>query len=214
MSPTPYRPQIIARPARARRPRHRRVPPLRLRAQRRGRRRRRRGRRRARRSRRGRRGRGRQGRQVARFMRRSKGIKSVPLLMYSHAGEGAHRVRGTMSTIVSIPRRTQTRPKSSPRATPLHPRRPPLRRRRCHGPSCARTRCGQRSHSPNPSLRPCPDGIPHHVLQLLLPALLPRLTALYAVSLALGHLPCSWRDAICVVLKKPKKSDYTDPKAY
>ncbi|GAA6058150.1 hypothetical protein NBRC10513_004922 [Rhodotorula toruloides] len=59
-----------------------------------------------------------------------------------------------------------------------------------------------------------PDKIPNHVLQLLLPHLLPHLVPIYRASLALGHLPRSWRDASCVVLKKPKKPDYRDPKAY
>ncbi|GAA6045615.1 hypothetical protein NBRC10513_005033 [Rhodotorula toruloides] len=59
-----------------------------------------------------------------------------------------------------------------------------------------------------------PDDVPNHVLQLLLPHLLPHLIPLYRASLALGHLPRSWRDASCVVLRKPKKPDYREPKAY
>ncbi|GAA6058155.1 hypothetical protein NBRC10513_007298 [Rhodotorula toruloides] len=59
-----------------------------------------------------------------------------------------------------------------------------------------------------------PDKIPNHILQLLLPHLLPHLVPLYRASLALGHVPSSWRDAACVVLCKPKKPDYRDPKAY
>jgi hypothetical protein len=59
-----------------------------------------------------------------------------------------------------------------------------------------------------------PDDIPNHALQLLLPALLPHLVPLHRTSLALGHLPRPWRDASCIVLGKPKKPDYRDPKAY
>uniref|UniRef100_A0A0K3CQ65 BY PROTMAP: gi/342320283/gb/EGU12224.1/ Pol-like protein [Rhodotorula glutinis ATCC 204091] n=1 Tax=Rhodotorula toruloides TaxID=5286 RepID=A0A0K3CQ65_RHOTO len=59
-----------------------------------------------------------------------------------------------------------------------------------------------------------PDDVPNHALQLLLPHLLPHLVPLYHASLALGHLPHSWHDASCVVLRKPKKPDYRDPKAY
>jgi hypothetical protein len=59
-----------------------------------------------------------------------------------------------------------------------------------------------------------PDDIPNHVLQLLLPHLLPLLVPLYRASLALGHVPRPWRDTSCVVLRKPKKPDYRDPKAY
>ncbi|EGU12008.1 Pol-like protein [Rhodotorula toruloides ATCC 204091] len=59
-----------------------------------------------------------------------------------------------------------------------------------------------------------PDDVPNHVLQLLLPHLLPHLVPLYCASLALGHVPRSWRDASCVVLRKPKKPDYREPKAY
>ncbi|EMS22840.1 reverse transcriptase [Rhodotorula toruloides NP11] len=59
-----------------------------------------------------------------------------------------------------------------------------------------------------------PDDIPNHVLQLLLPLLLPHLVSLYRASLCLGYVPRAWRDASCVVLRKPKKPDYRDPKAY
>ncbi|GAA5913703.1 hypothetical protein JCM6882_002321 [Rhodosporidiobolus microsporus] len=59
-----------------------------------------------------------------------------------------------------------------------------------------------------------PDGVPNRLLPLLWPALAPRLVPLIRACLSLGHLPSSWRDATCVVLKKPKKPDYSNPKAY
>ncbi|GAA6045055.1 hypothetical protein JCM8097_004349, partial [Rhodosporidiobolus ruineniae] len=59
-----------------------------------------------------------------------------------------------------------------------------------------------------------PDTIPNHFLQLLWPALRLRIVPLCAAILRLGHLPRSWRDATGMVLRKPKKPDYTHPKAY
>ncbi|TNY16948.1 hypothetical protein DMC30DRAFT_420285 [Rhodotorula diobovata] len=44
--------------------------------------------------------------------------------------------------------------------------------------------------------------------------LAPHLVPLYAASLALSHLPRSWRDCTGVVLRKPKKPDYSEKKAY
>ncbi|GAA6041624.1 hypothetical protein NBRC10512_007477 [Rhodotorula toruloides] len=55
---------------------------------------------------------------------------------------------------------------------------------------------------------------PEPCLQLLLPLLLPHLVPLYRALLAVSHVPQSWRDASCIVLRKPKKPDYRDPKAY
>ncbi|GAA6016977.1 hypothetical protein JCM10207_007870, partial [Rhodosporidiobolus poonsookiae] len=59
-----------------------------------------------------------------------------------------------------------------------------------------------------------PDDVPDHVLQTLWDSLRHRLVPLLAASLRLGHLPHSWRDATGVVLRKPKKPDYSNPKAY
>ncbi|GAA5990750.1 hypothetical protein JCM10908_003217, partial [Rhodotorula pacifica] len=58
------------------------------------------------------------------------------------------------------------------------------------------------------------DGVPFVVLQQLWPVLRERLLPLYAASLRLGHLPRSWRDAVGIVLRKPKKGDYSLAKAY
>jgi Reverse transcriptase (RNA-dependent DNA polymerase) len=61
---------------------------------------------------------------------------------------------------------------------------------------------------------PRPDGIPNRVLHLLAsdrPALLVRLfDACYRLSI---H-PTAFKRAITVLLRKPKKEDYSDPKAY
>ncbi|GAA6025607.1 hypothetical protein JCM10207_001484 [Rhodosporidiobolus poonsookiae] len=59
-----------------------------------------------------------------------------------------------------------------------------------------------------------PDDVPNNVLQTLWESLRHRLVPLLAASLRLGHLPRSWRDATGVVLRKPKKPDYSNPKAY
>ena len=59
-----------------------------------------------------------------------------------------------------------------------------------------------------------PDNVPNVVLQTAWDILAPHLVPLYAASLALGHLPRSWRDCTGVVLRKPKKPDYSEKKAY
>ncbi|CDR48850.1 RHTO0S21e00144g1_1 [Rhodotorula toruloides] len=59
-----------------------------------------------------------------------------------------------------------------------------------------------------------PDGVPNFGLQAVWPALKARLVLLLTASLRLGHLPTSWRDATGVVLKKPKKDDYSLTKSY
>ncbi|GAA5995160.1 hypothetical protein JCM11641_007792, partial [Rhodosporidiobolus odoratus] len=59
-----------------------------------------------------------------------------------------------------------------------------------------------------------PDGIPNLILQILYPLLRDRLVPICDAILRLGHLPRSWRDASGVVLKKPKKDDYSLAKSY
>ncbi|GAA6025712.1 hypothetical protein JCM10207_008979 [Rhodosporidiobolus poonsookiae] len=59
-----------------------------------------------------------------------------------------------------------------------------------------------------------PDDIPNLVLQSLWPALRLRLVPLFAACLRLGYTPAAWRDATGVVLPKPNKPDYSNPKAY
>ncbi|GAA5823383.1 hypothetical protein JCM11251_007587, partial [Rhodosporidiobolus azoricus] len=59
-----------------------------------------------------------------------------------------------------------------------------------------------------------PDNVPNVVIQHCWPTLRTRLVPLYAAILRTGFIPHSWRDAIAVVLKKPKKEDYSNTKAY
>ncbi|GAA5959828.1 hypothetical protein JCM10213_008730 [Rhodosporidiobolus nylandii] len=62
---------------------------------------------------------------------------------------------------------------------------------------------------------PGADGLPNAFLQLLWHAIRIRLVPLLAaITSAIGHLPRSWRDTLCLVLRKPKKPDYPIPKAY
>lgn len=61
---------------------------------------------------------------------------------------------------------------------------------------------------------PGPDGIPNLVLQRTLPVLLPFLTQLFNDCLRLGYCPEHFRKSNTVILRKPGKADYTDPKSY
>ncbi|GAA5960776.1 hypothetical protein JCM10213_004816, partial [Rhodosporidiobolus nylandii] len=65
-----------------------------------------------------------------------------------------------------------------------------------------------------PFAAPGANELPNHFLQLLWPLLRLRLVPLYASLLRLGHLPAAWRDAVGLVLRKPKKPDHSVPKAY
>ncbi|GAA5838232.1 hypothetical protein JCM11251_003434 [Rhodosporidiobolus azoricus] len=59
-----------------------------------------------------------------------------------------------------------------------------------------------------------PYNLPNVVLQHCWPALRLRLVPLYAAVLHTGFIPKAWQDASAVVLTKPKKEDYSNPKAY
>ncbi|GAA5847494.1 hypothetical protein JCM11251_002448, partial [Rhodosporidiobolus azoricus] len=59
-----------------------------------------------------------------------------------------------------------------------------------------------------------PNNVPNIILHNCWPTLRTRLVPLYAAILRTGFIPRAWRDAIAVVLKKPKKDDYSNPKAY
>ena len=61
---------------------------------------------------------------------------------------------------------------------------------------------------------PGPDGIPNRVLHRIAcvsPALLRNI---FQACLDLGIHPKRWKEATVVMLRKPDKPDYTDPKAY
>jgi Reverse transcriptase (RNA-dependent DNA polymerase) len=66
----------------------------------------------------------------------------------------------------------------------------------------------------NGAKAPGPDGIPTLVLQKMLPIIEDWLTNLFNASLDLGYCPEHFRRSNTVVIRKPGKSDYTDPKAY
>ncbi|GAA5992847.1 hypothetical protein JCM11641_005554 [Rhodosporidiobolus odoratus] len=68
--------------------------------------------------------------------------------------------------------------------------------------------------SSRPFAAPGVDGIPNHFLQLLWPALRLCPVPLLRAASTLGHFPSSWKDAVGIVLRKPKKPDYANPKAY
>jgi len=61
---------------------------------------------------------------------------------------------------------------------------------------------------------PGTDGTPNRVLQLALPVLMPLLHPLYNTCWTIGHHPKLFRESITVVLRKPAKGDYTQPKSY
>ena len=67
-----------------------------------------------------------------------------------------------------------------------------------------------------PNKAPGPDGIPNLTLHraLAIPAFLSHLTNLFNACLHLGYCPEHFRKSTTVVLRKPGKPDYADPKAY
>lgn len=65
-----------------------------------------------------------------------------------------------------------------------------------------------------PGTAPGTDGILNRILQLAAEALTPILTYLFNCSLFSGYCPVHFRESKTVVLRKPGKDDYSDPKAY
>ena len=61
---------------------------------------------------------------------------------------------------------------------------------------------------------PGPDDIPNRVLKTHLPELLEHLFHMFNASMSMGYCPRHFRQSTTVVLRKPKKPDYTLPKAY
>ena len=65
-----------------------------------------------------------------------------------------------------------------------------------------------------PNKAPGPDDIPVLVLVKLWPAIRKPLFELFEVCLRLGYYPGAWREAISLILRKPKRPDYSLPNAY
>ena len=61
---------------------------------------------------------------------------------------------------------------------------------------------------------PGPDGVPNAVLKQSVDVLVDRLYFIFRAIFELDVYPNEWRESITVVLRKPGKSSYKDPKAY
>ena len=66
----------------------------------------------------------------------------------------------------------------------------------------------------SPNKAPGADGITNGVLHQTLDILLPSLHRLFNACLQQGYCPRHFKDTVTVVLRKPGKDDYTQPKAY
>jgi ribonuclease HI len=66
----------------------------------------------------------------------------------------------------------------------------------------------------SPNKTPGADGISNGILHQTLDILLPSLLKLFNACLEQGYCPAHFKDSITVVLRKPGKDDYTQPKAY
>lgn len=66
----------------------------------------------------------------------------------------------------------------------------------------------------SPNKAPGADGITNGILHKTLDILLPHLHKLFNACLEQGYCPTHFKDTITVVLRKPGKDDYTQPKAY
>ena len=61
---------------------------------------------------------------------------------------------------------------------------------------------------------PGPDGITHHILQLLYKDMADQLRELFNACIQQGHHPHCFRDATTIALRKPAKQDYREPKVW
>jgi hypothetical protein len=66
----------------------------------------------------------------------------------------------------------------------------------------------------SPNKAPGADGITNSVLHQTLDILLPSLCTLFNACLQQGYCPKHFKETVTVVLRKPGKDDYTQPKAY
>ena len=58
------------------------------------------------------------------------------------------------------------------------------------------------------------DNIQFKVLKIAAPVISPLLTQIYNASLRLHYWPACWKEAKVIVIRKPGKKDYCDPKSY
>ena len=61
---------------------------------------------------------------------------------------------------------------------------------------------------------PGSDNIQFKVLKMAAPTIGPLLTQIYNASLRLQYWPACWKEAKVIVIRKPGKKDYCDPKSY
>lgn len=69
------------------------------------------------------------------------------------------------------------------------------------------------SYAPNDKA-PGADGFTNRILKEATTVILPFLLEIYNASIRLQYWPAEWKEARVVILRKPSKSDYHDPKSY
>lgn len=67
---------------------------------------------------------------------------------------------------------------------------------------------------PKPDKAPGIDGMPNRFLRQITGALISKITHLFQACLKTGYHPREFKKANTIVLRKPKKEDYSEPKAY
>ncbi len=67
---------------------------------------------------------------------------------------------------------------------------------------------------PKPDKAPGVDGLPNRFLRLVTEKLLPKFRHLFQACVEVGYHPREFRKANTIVLRKPKKEDYSEPKSY
>ncbi len=67
---------------------------------------------------------------------------------------------------------------------------------------------------PKPDKAPGVDGLPNRFLRLVTEKLLPKFRYLFQACVEVGYHPREFRKANTIVLRKPKKEDYSEPKSY
>ena len=69
-------------------------------------------------------------------------------------------------------------------------------------------------HKMAPNKAPGPDNIPVLVLRKIWTAIRNPLFDIFTNCIRIGHFPMAWREAISLILRKPKRPDYSAPNAY